>query len=230
MCTSPGERCRGLRLGALTGTCSPCCSQPCCPLPWRRRGYSAGEPPGQPRVQPCRRPSPPAALGLASRNRRLQGESAELVPFLRSFGELWWGALACPPHFLPLHPCPHPPSPPCRTGPAVHPPGHHLPHLPPCRARGLAGGRLPDGAFEVTTGWAATARGFLKTPVSVQGAAADWATLRALAVPPTGHSQSGPGRRPPSQSSADLRSPEGSSQPCIWPQPCPMAWLGVRQA
>uniref|UniRef100_A0A8C9CKY5 Cysteine-rich protein 1 n=1 Tax=Phocoena sinus TaxID=42100 RepID=A0A8C9CKY5_PHOSS len=110
---------------SLPGTCSSCCSQPCCPLPWWGWGYSAREPPWTAPRSALQMPQPSsAALGLVSGNMRLRGESAELVPFLRSFGELWWGALSCPPHFLLLLPCPHPPSPPCRTGPAVHPPRH----------------------------------------------------------------------------------------------------------
>lgn len=109
----------------------------------------------------------------------------------------------------PLLPSPLPAAPPLSPSPIATLPdwasraSTQTPHLPPRHAQGLAGGQLPDGDFEVRTGWAATARGFLKTPVSVQGAAADWATLRALAVPPTGHSHSGPGRQPLSQGSAD---------------------------
>lgn len=146
-----------------------------------------------------------------------------MVPLLRSFGVLWWGVLACPPHFLWLHPCLHSLPDPARWSqppPCSHPDTTHFicPHPTP---KGLARGCCPMRDCEDwlgSDGWGLSENSHvsLSLPQSPPRSLYLVTAGLALADCPV------PG--------LDLKSPEGSSQPCVWPPPCPIAWLWVWQA
>lgn len=146
---------------------------PRCPAPWGEgKAWAANRSAGTP--------------GPGGRNGRpVQGESAELalVPVL-SFGELWWGVLTRPPHFLLTQPCSHP---------------HPSPHWTPLPLTGLVPrdypvARRPNGAFE---DWLCSDHWGLFGNSHVSSAAAgDLANPRALLtssppLPPARHSPFG---------------------------------------
>ena len=117
----------------------------------------------------------------------------------------------------PLSPFPTPPRQ-MEPAPSVRPPRQHSPHLPPPYAQGLACGRCLLGDSEDwlgSDGWELS-HVSLRLPQSPPGSPCLVTAALALADCPV------PG--------LDLKSPEGSSQPCVWPLPCPMAWLWVWQA
>lgn len=181
MCVSPGQPCRAL-------ACSSGCSQPCRPCPARGWGALWGDcHPGQALGQPCDAQPSSAVLGCVSRNSKPQGESAELVPFLRSFaGE---PGLPYPlPAALPVTPVPHPYS------TLLVQPGHHPPHLPrPCAQGLVSGWGLGGLAVQRRLG------ALWKPRVNSGSSCRLGHPQSPLRPPPTGHSHAGPSRGPPPQ-------------------------------
>ena len=105
--------------------------------------------------------------------------------------------------------------------PSVHPPRHHLPHLPPPYAQGLACGLCPMGDCEHwlgSDGWGLSGNSHVSLSLPQSPPRSPYLVTVALALADCPVPE------------LDLKSPEGSSQPCMWPPPCPMAWLWVWQA